>query len=204
MSDYLFQLQNINLQMKNLSAFYDSVLMQMNGMNNTGNQLENIGIQMINMGIQLLNIGVDTNFIMNNLNIYQQIQNIRIQLNNIEMKQNMKIQNNQNNNFIPFQMNNNMMPIPMANNNMMIQKKMEITFKDTNGKVKTKFFKYGKTVQDILREYLSEYGLQPSDRFCFLFNGCRLNYNDCTNIEKKFESPNITIIVNDINNLIGG
>ena len=204
MSDYLFQLQNINLQMKNLSAFYDSVLMQMNGMNNAGNQLENIGIQMINMGIQLLNIGVDTNFIMNNLNLNQQIQNIRIQLNNIEMKQNMKIQNNQNNNFLPFQMDNNMISFPMANNNMMVQKKMGITFKHVNGTVKTMFFDYGKTVQDILREYLSENGLQPSDRFVFLYSGCKLNYDDQTKIEQKFESPNIVIMVTDTNNLIGG
>ena len=204
MSDYLFQLQNINLQMKNLSAFYDSVLMQMNGMNNTGNQLENIGIQMINMGIQLLNIGVDTNFIMNNLNLNQQIQNIRIQLNNIEMKQNMKIQNNQNNNFLPFQMDNNMISFPMANNNMMIQKKMEITFKQDNGKVKIMLFDYGKTVQDILREYLSENGLQPSNRLAFVYNASRLNYSDYTPIEKKFESPKPVIMVLDTDNLRGG
>ena len=58
MSDSLFQLQNINIQIKNLSSLYETMLMQMNGMNNIGNQLENIGIQMINMGIQLLNYSI--------------------------------------------------------------------------------------------------------------------------------------------------
>ena len=85
MSDSLFQLQNINIQIKNLSSLHETMLTQMNGMNNIGNQLENIGIQMINMGIQLLNIGVDENLI-NNLNLNQQIQNMKFQLNNIEYK----------------------------------------------------------------------------------------------------------------------
>ena len=203
MSDSLFQLQNINIQIKNLSSLYETMLMQMNGMNNIGNQLENIGIQMINMGIQLLNIGVDENLI-NNLNLNQQIQNMKFQLNNIEVKQNMRIQNNQSINFNPFQMNNNMMPIPITNNDLAAQKKMKITFKNSNGEVKTMIFEYGKTVEDIMKAYLSEYGLKPSDRIYFLYNASRLNFDDKTKIEKKFEfNPNPRIIVVENTNLIG-
>jgi hypothetical protein len=39
MSDSLFQLQNINIQIKNLSSLYETMLTPMNGMNNIGNQL---------------------------------------------------------------------------------------------------------------------------------------------------------------------
>ena len=202
MSDSLFQLQNINIQIKNLSSLYETMLMQMNGMNNIGNQLENIGIQMINMGIQLLNIGVDENLI-NNLNLNQQIQNMKFKLNNIEVKQNMRIQNNQSINFNPFQMNNNMMPIPINNNDLADQKKMKITFKHTFLGTTTMIFEYGKTVEDIMKEYLSENGIQPSDRIYFLYNACRLNFDDKTKIEQKFKSPNITIIVSDNTNVIG-
>ena len=202
MSDSFFQLQNINIQIKNLSSLYETMLTQMNGMNNIGNQLENIGIQMINMGIQLLNIGVDENLI-NNLNLNQQIQNMKFQLNNIEVKQNMRIQNNQSINFNPFQMNNNMMPIPINNNDLADQKKMKITFKRTFWGTTTMIFEYGKTVEDIMKEYLSENGIQPSDRIYFLYNACRLNFDDKTKIEQKFKSPNITIIVSDNTNVIG-
>ena len=201
MSDSLFQLQNINIQIKNLSSLYETMLTQMNGMNNMGNQLENIWIQMINIGIQLLNIGVDENLI-NNLNLNQQIQNMKFQLNNIEVKQNMRMINNIN--FCQFQMDNNMMPIPITNNDLADQKKMKITFKHSNGEVKTMIFEYGKTVEDMMKAYLSEYRLQPSDTFYFLYNASRLNFDDKTKIEKKFEfNPNPRIIVVENTNLIG-
>jgi hypothetical protein len=101
-------------------------------------------------------------------------------------------------------MNNNMMPIPINNNDLIDQKKMKITFKNTNGEVKTMIFEYGKTVEDIMKAYLSEYGLKPSDRIYFLYNASRLNFDDKTKIEKKFEfNPNPRIIVVENTNLIG-
>jgi len=96
-----------------------------------------------------------------------------------------------------------MMPIPINNNDLIDQKKMKITFKNSNGEVKTMIFEYGKTVEDIMKEYLSENGIQPSDRIYFLYNACRLNFDDKTKIEQKFKSPNITIIVSDNTNVIG-
>ena len=107
-------------------------------------------------------------------------------------------------NFCQFQMDNNMMPIPITNNDLAAQKKMKITFKNSNGEVKTMIFEYGKTVEDIMKAYLSEYGLKPSDRIYFLYNASRLNFDDKTKIEKKFEfNPNPRIIVVENTNLIG-
>ena len=100
-------------------------------------------------------------------------------------------------------MNNNMMPIPINNNDLADQKKMKITFKHTFLGTTTMIFEYGKTVEDIMKEYLSENGIQPSDRIYFLYNACRLNFDDKTKIEQKFKSPNITIIVSDNTNVIG-
>ena len=121
---------------------------------------------------------------------------MKFQLNNIEVKQNMRIQNNQSINFNPFQMNNNMMPIPINNNDLADQKKMKITFKHTFLGTTTMIFEYGKTVEDIMKAYLSQYGLKPSDRIYFLYNASGLNFDDKTKIEKKFEfNPNPRIIV---------
>ena len=121
------------------------------------------------------------------------------------------------NNFIPnmMGMNNNVNNINDEwmkgfQMNPMIEEKIAITFKTTKGLTKTLYFNYGTTVDKMLETYLKSIARenlykQKSKEICFIFNAHVISYGNLTPVEIFFngcKSP--SVIVNDVNNLIGG
>ena len=87
---------------------------------------------------------------------------------------------------------------------------IRILFRTTQGQITYITVDYGTTIDELLRKYLKIknkehlYG-DKSNRICFLYNAWQLKFGDISVVEKVFK--NITepkIVVNDVNNLIGG
>ena len=132
---------------------------------------------------------------------------------NFQMPNMMMMNNNNfipNNNFIQnFNMNNNIFP----GNNMMFNDnnipKMNIEFKTTKGIRINIEVKYGTTIAELLAIYLKKIErpelIGKSDKIEFLFNACKLRFEDITPIEQFFKnSTNPKIVVNDLDDLKGG
>ena len=127
-----------------------------------------------------------------------------------------------NNNFMPNMMNNNnnfFMPNMMMNNNfnfmpnMMInnnnfnpnleEKIICVSFKTTNGRTYNINVNYGTTVGQLIEIFFMkiekpELYAEKSDRFDFMYNVCKIRYDDQTPVEEFFKHEHPTIMVNDI------
>ena len=161
------------------------------------------------------------------------IENINNNINN-----NMNYMNYMNNinNYMIFPNNNMMMPNPMLGFNLMdinyndeewlkafefgnegqttlqkIDGKINIIFRTTQGITHTLSFKYGTTIDEVLKKYLD--GINEKEciynqdeayrNFCFIYSGRRLELGDKTKIEHLFLGwSNPRIIVNDVRNVI--
>ena len=195
MNNIRFQLKNIETQFENMI-----ILIQNNSLQNPKTQLQNMGIQMINMGIQMLNNGLQIpSMEMNDIIIKQEIQNIGIQIKNIEMQMN--------NNF-SMQIKNNNFGMNM-NDNKFIDSKIDVNFIASSGLKVFMSLDKETTVGEMLTKYLKEINysdpLNKNGYFAFLFNGCVLNFEDKTKIDKLFKGiNNVTVTVIDKNNVIGG
>ena len=87
--------------------------------------------------------------------------------------------------------------------------KIKVVFKTTQGKTTNMIYKHGTTVGEALELYLKKVGRPDlinniQGRLCFLVNAKQLKFNDTTKIEDFFKNTAIpSILVNDVNNLIG-
>ena len=225
MMNYQFQLQNIKQQLGNIDTQFAQLMNQMQYMTalnvyNMAVQILNIGINMLNIGTQMPNMGNNTfNYALQIENIGMQIQNIGSQIKNMNnMNNNMVILNN--NMMMPNQMiglnlmdmNNNddaewMRGFKMAEDEVNEEEEvntnyMNITFKNTQGVFHTLAFKYGTTIDEILKKYLHRVNKPDQEKICFLFNANQLKFGCKTKIEDFFKGiSNPKVIVNDVKNL---
>ena len=87
--------------------------------------------------------------------------------------------------------------------------KINIVFKTTQGTVTNLVVKHGTTVGKTLELYLKRVGKPElinnlQGRLCFLVNAKQLKFSDTTKIEDFFKNVTLpTVLVNDVNNLIG-
>ena len=87
--------------------------------------------------------------------------------------------------------------------------KINIVFKTTQGTVTNLVVKHGTTVGKTLELYLKRVGKPElinnlQGRLCFLVNAKNLKFTDNTKIEDFFKNVTLpTVLVNDVNNLIG-
>ena len=87
--------------------------------------------------------------------------------------------------------------------------KINVVFKTTQGTVTNMVFKHGMTVGQALEMYLKRVGRPDlinnlQGRLCFLVNAKNLKFTDNTKIEDFFKNVTLpTVLVNDVNNLIG-
>ena len=87
--------------------------------------------------------------------------------------------------------------------------KITVIFKTTQGTVTNMPFKHGTTIGEALKMYLKRVGRPDlinnlQDRLCFLVNAKQLKFDNTTKIEEFFKNTAYpTVLVNDVNNLIG-
>ena len=99
--------------------------------------------------------------------------------------------------------NNNM------NNNNVPQApgKMNIVFKTTGGAIRNIQADLGMTIGQLIALYLKrmdrENLIGNEKDICFLYDASKLKYNDNRKIEQVFKFTNPSIMVNDVQNLIG-
>ena len=152
----------------------------------------------------------------------------------IQVQQNFMMMNN---NFQNMGMNNNFqMPNIMMNNNNFIANnngdeewlkgfmlgvrdfqneeegarqgpKINVIFSTTKGRTDKLCFKYGTTIDEILKIYLKRVNGEELDitynKLCFLYNANKLRLGDKTPVEKLFKlNRNPKVVVNDVYNLI--
>ena len=208
------KIQNIKIQLKGVEYCFDNMMMGMPNMN-IKNQIQNMGAQLLNMGIEMFNIsfnymGINSSDSVQNLrNISLQIENIINQMNNnmMPMNNNFNMLMNNNNNFIsPMNFNFN-----SSINNNNDTNKIRIIFKNTKGTQSIFFLDRKNTVREMLINYLLQIQrtdsiiIKDKDEIGFIYNAHRLSFEDNTKIDNLFEnSLNPIVLVNEIDNLIGG
>ena len=218
--NYQFQLQNIKLQLGNIDIQFGQLMNQNNYMTssnvyNMAIQILNIGISMLNIGTQAPNMGNDTfNYALQIENIGMQIQNFGNQIKNVNnMNNNMTIPNN-NNMMMKFNMDMSkdeewikgfkmgLEEINKKEEEFYDSPRINITFKTTSGVTHTIKFKYGTTIDEVLKKYLNTVkrpDLINTSKMCFLFNASQLKFGDKTKVEDFFKGlSNPKVIVNDI------
>jgi len=227
--NYQFQLQNIKQQLGNIETQFDHLMNQMQNMTsfnvyNMAIQIFNIGINMINIGTQMPNMGND------DFNYALQIENIGMQIQNIGNQiKNMNNINKMNNNMI-IPNNNIMMPNQMLGLNLMGMNNKDydewikgfnmgiaevngienvdnintiiIIFKTTRGLTYTLVFKYGTTIDEVLKKYLHRVNrpdlINQKRKIVFLYNGSQLKFGDKTKVEDFFKGiSNPKVVVNE-------
>ena len=184
--DINFQLNNIREQYKNMENQFGFLIAQSQnviGLANIQSPIFNLAIQIFNMGIQMVNIATQIPSIgMDIINYKIQIQNIGCQIQNL---------GNQMNNL------NNMMPMNLNMNNMGMmgiqnKPKMTVSFTTVEGENKKMTFDYGTSVGEILKKFLMEVGkpeyINNDDKVSFLYNACRLKFDNKNKIEDAFSS----------------
>ena len=224
--NYQFQLQNIKQQLGNIDIQFNYLMNQIQNMTssnvyNMAIQIFYIGINMFNIGTQMPNMGTDAfNYALQIENIGIQIQNIGNQIKNMNNMNNMN-----NNNIIPnnnIMMSNQMLGLNLMgmNNNdeewlkgfkMGVEEaneeeeydsspKINILFKTTQGVTHTIVYKYGTTIDEVLKKYLYRINrpelINEKGKFCFLFNARQLKFGDKTKVEDFFKgisNPNVVV-----------
>ena len=87
--------------------------------------------------------------------------------------------------------------------------KLNVIFKTTKGTQTTLVLTHGTTIDTALKKYLKRVGkpeliIKKDSKICFLYNATQLKFGDNTTIEQFFKfNNNPTVVVNDVNNLIG-
>jgi hypothetical protein len=87
--------------------------------------------------------------------------------------------------------------------------KINCVFKTTQGVVSNVLIEGNKTMGELLKVYLKRMGKEEligkkDVGVCFLYNATKIDFSNKTTIEDFFHfTPNPTLIVNDVNNLIG-
>jgi hypothetical protein len=87
--------------------------------------------------------------------------------------------------------------------------KINCVFKTTQGVVSNVLVEGNKTMGELLKIYLKRMGKEEligkkDVGVCFLYNATKIDFSNKTTIEDFFHfTPNPTLIVNDVNNLIG-
>ena len=167
-----------------------------------------------NMNMSINNNNFNQN-IMNNINNNNFGQNTNI--NNFgNMNQNMNMNNNNYYNPMMGMMPGNedeewlkgfQMSLEGVNNSNSFDKnEIEINFATTKGYKSNVKAKNGTTIDQLLKKYLEienrEY-LINSKKVVYLYNGLSLKFGDNTKIENVFKKQNPTIIINDVDHLIG-
>ena len=188
MDNFFVQIQSIKSQIDNMKLQISNIEIENNMMNNQlqGEQLINLGIQMLNTGLFSINSGKCK--IMGTPLIYhEQLENISKQINNIinEIIQQKQMIQQQ-----CFMMQNQMInQINMNNKQIEDSKpKLSIRFKvDHPYKHFACAFDYGTKVKDVLNRFSIEIG-KPKDKYIFLFNARKLDYNDERKIENIFDN----------------
>ena len=194
-------------------------------------EILNIGISLIKIGTQIPNKENDSfNYALQIENIGMQIQNYGNQIKNMNNMNNMNNNNNINLSMI-IPNNNIMMPNQMLGLNLMginnnnedwlkgfkmgveeekyieeIEKfdnspAINIIFKNSQGVTHTLVFKYGTTIDEVLKKYCHKIINEPEfickKKNCFLFNASQLKFGDKTKIEVFFKGiSNPKVVVN--------
>ena len=227
------QIGNINNQFDDLMNQIQN--MASSNVYNIAIEILNIGISLIKIGTQIPNKENDIfNYALQIESIGIQIQNYGNQIKNMNNMNNMNNNNNINLSMI-IPDNNIMMPNQMLGLNLMginnndndwfkgfkmgveeekyieeIEKfdnspKINIIFKTNQGVTHTLVFKYGTTIDEVLKKYchrIKELEFICKIKRCFLFNASRLKFGDKTKIEDFFKGiSNPKVVVNDVNNL---
>ena len=159
---------------------------------------------MINEGMLMPGIGNISYINEQIMNLQNQLMNIKMPMNNnmgMSMNNDMLMPMNNFmgipiNNFMGMQMNNNMEALDNI-------KKMNITFKTTQGISKNIVVDYGTSIDNMLKKYLKEVNhpelINSKDKICFLFNARKLKFGDKTKIEDYFKNTFIPkIVVNEV------
>ena len=87
--------------------------------------------------------------------------------------------------------------------------KLNVIFKTTKGTQTTLVLSHGTTIDTALKKYLKRIGKpelinKKDSMICFLYNAAKLQFGDNTTVEQFFKfNNNPTVVVNDVNNLIG-
>ena len=203
MMNYQFQFQNLKQQLGNIDIQLGQ-LMNQNYM--TSSTVYNMTIQILNIGISMLNIGTQTpnmgndvfNYALQIENIGMQIQNFGNQLKNMNnMNNNMIIPNN--NMMMQFNMNNDeewMKGFKMGVEEIDKEEEefdgsphMNIIFKTIQGVFHNVIYKYGTTIDEVLKKFLYRVGrddLINQGKVCFLYHAIRLKFGDKTKVEDFF------------------
>ena len=95
-----------------------------------------------------------------------------------------------------------------SNNNQSSGNKINVIFKTTQSVLTNILIDYGKTMSELIKLYLRRMGKPElfgrNDGVCFLFNATKISFDCQTKVEDFFQFTfHPTIIVNDVNNLIG-
>ena len=87
---------------------------------------------------------------------------------------------------------------------------MKVIFQTVQGDIQELYVNNDVTIDELLKKYLKSIGRpdligDKNNTICFIFNAIKLKFGDKTTVEKFFKYVNIPkVIVNDVNNLIGG
>ena len=218
------QIDNIEMQIKTIGAIGIGTQIK-----NIGIQLLNLGIQAFNIGNQMPNImeiNESDKFEREIKSILEKLKDVSNPMNQInmmgmggnDMGNNMMGMggNDMGNNMMGIggnDMGNNMMGMginDMLNNMMRMdinnnfdgnqKRKINFIFQKTNGNKRNISFRYGKTVDQLLRKYLFEEGkaelIDKNNKISFLWNGKKIDFGIKTKIEDYFlENNEINIIV---------
>ena len=95
-----------------------------------------------------------------------------------------------------------------VNNNQVLGNKKTCIFKTTQGVTRNIPIDPDKTISELIRTYFNRIGkpelFDKKNELCFLYNATRLDFNSQTKVGDFFRSSSFpTIVVNDVNNLIG-
>jgi len=186
------QLENIELQYKN-NGFVSDL-----GTVNTSFEIIDIGLELLKSGM-----GMNLNQISNQIFQFQmKLQSIILKLQNLGMQNKNVGMNPFINNNIFF--NNELGNVINSNN----EKKINVYFKALNGLSINIISNYKTPINEVIEKFFNKVSIpiEKRKRINFVLSGCIIRKNDNTSIGNYCfkDNNNLTIIVNDSDNLIGG
>ena len=186
------QLENIELQYKNSGFIPDLETV------NTSFEIIDIGLELLKVG---MGIGMNLNLISNQIFQFQmQLQNIILKMQNLIQNQNMGMNPIINNNSF---FNDGLGNVMNSNNPM----KVNINFKTYKGNSTVIISNYETPINEVIEKFYNRFSFPiEKKKIRFLLNGCIIKENDHTSIGNYClnKNNNLTIIVSDANNIIGG
>ena len=187
------QLQNTKLQLENIELQYKNNRLM------SDFETVNISFEIIDIGLELLRVGLGINF--NQIFQFQmQLQNIILKMQNLIQNQNMGMNPIINNNSF---FNDGLGNVMNSNNPM----KVNINFKTYKGNSTVIISNYETPINEVIEKFYNRFSFPiEKKKIRFLLNGCIIKENDHTSIGNYClnNNNNLTIIVSDANNIIGG